>query len=93
MDGNHLGTSLFSTHGSTFLFNLCTKRCGNEVYGSVYEKFAKKIRRLKNTGRGYHPSSSRVNILFVPQYKTMQHHKIQTNLESAVYRLKGRKKK
>jgi len=31
------------------------------------------------------------NILFVPQYKTKQHHKLQINLDSAEYRLKCRK--
>jgi len=35
-----------------------------------------------------------INYLFVPhQYKTMQHHKLQINLESAVYKLKCSKKK
>jgi len=29
-----------------------------------------------------------INILFVPQYKTRQYHKLQINLESAVYSVK-----
>jgi len=33
------------------------------------------------SGRG----SIIINILFVPQYKTKQRHKLQINLESAVY--------
>jgi len=33
-----------------------------------------------------------INILFVPQYKTEQLHKLQINLDSAVWRLKFRKR-
>jgi len=55
-------------------------------------------KQLQSTDRGRRQHKRRlcvliINILFVPQYKTKQHLKLQVNLESTVYKLKCRKKK